>query len=74
MKMILSPSLLLLTLADRMKKLADAGVLCAACENSLRKKNVPKAALLPLVTTVDSGVAEVVRKQEAGWSYIKSGI
>jgi intracellular sulfur oxidation DsrE/DsrF family protein len=62
------------TLADRMKKLADAGVVFAACENSMRKKNVTKADLLPFVTTVDSGVAEVVRKQEAGWSYIKSGI
>jgi intracellular sulfur oxidation DsrE/DsrF family protein len=28
---------------------------------------------LPFAITVDSGVAEVVRKQEAGWSYIKSG-
>ena len=62
------------TLADRMKKLADAGVVFAACENSMRKKNVTRADLLPFVTTVDSGVAEVVRKQEAGWSYIKSGI
>jgi intracellular sulfur oxidation DsrE/DsrF family protein len=62
------------TLADRMKKLADAGVAFAACENSMRKKNVTRADLLPFVTTVDSGVAEVVRKQEAGWSYIKSGI
>ena len=25
------------------------------------------------VTTVDCGVAEIIRKQEAGWSYIKSG-
>jgi intracellular sulfur oxidation DsrE/DsrF family protein len=28
---------------------------------------------LPGVGTVDSGVAEVVRLQEAGWSYVKSG-
>ena len=61
-------------LADRMKKLSDGGVLFAACENSMRKKNVTKADLLPFVTTVDSGVAEVVRKQEAGWAYLKSVI
>jgi intracellular sulfur oxidation DsrE/DsrF family protein len=42
-------------------------------ENTMRKKNVCRADLLPFVTTVDSGVAEVVRKQEQGWSYIKSG-
>jgi intracellular sulfur oxidation DsrE/DsrF family protein len=62
------------TLTDRMKKLADDGVVFAACENTMKKKNVSKDDLLPLATTVDSGVAEVVRKQEAGWSYVKSGI
>ncbi len=62
------------SLADRIKKLADQGVVFAACENTMQKKNVTKDQLLPPATTTDSGVAEVVRKQEAGWSYIKSGI
>ena len=61
-------------LADRMKTLADEGVVFAACENSMKRKNVTKDQLVPFATTVDSGVAEVIRKQEAGWSYIKSGI
>ena len=39
----------------------------------MKKQNVTKDQLLPFVTTVDSGVAEVVRKQEAGWAYIKGG-
>jgi uncharacterized protein len=60
------------SLADRMQKLADDGVVFAACENTMKKKHVTKDQLLPFATTVDSGVAEVVRKQEAGWSYIKS--
>lgn len=60
------------TLAERMKKLADDGVVFAACENTMTKKNVTKDQLLPFVTTVDSGVAEVVRRQEQGWAYIKS--
>lgn len=59
--------------AERMKTLADAGVAFIACENTMKKKKVTKDQLLPFVTTVDSGVAEVVRKQEQGWSYIKSG-
>jgi intracellular sulfur oxidation DsrE/DsrF family protein len=63
-----------LELADRMKQLAEGGVVFAACENSMRKKGVTKADLLPFVTTADSGVAEVVRKQEAGWAYLKSGV
>jgi len=45
----------------------------AACENMMRRQNVVKADLLPCVTTVDSGVAEIVRKQEAGWSYLRIG-
>ncbi len=61
-------------LVDRMKKLADDGVVFAACENTMKKKNVTKDQLVPFAKTTDSGVAEVIRKQEAGWSYIKSGI
>lgn len=60
-------------LTDRMKTLANGGVVFAACENTMKKKNVTKDQLVPFAITTDSGVAEVVRKQEAGWSYIKSG-
>ena len=61
-------------LTDRMKMLADGGVVFAACENTMKKKNVTKDQLVPFAKTTDSGVAEVIRKQEAGWSYIKSGV
>ena len=61
-------------LTDRMKKLADDGVVFAACENTMKKKDATKDQLVPFAKTTDSGVAEVIRKQEAGWSYIKSGI
>ena len=60
-------------LKDRIEGIARTGVHFAACENTMRKQNVTKEDLLPQGVTVDSGVAEVVRKQEAGWSYIKSG-
>lgn len=62
------------SLAERMKTIADRGVVFAACENTMEKKHVTKDQLVPFATTTDSGVAEVVRKEEAGWSYIKSGI
>jgi intracellular sulfur oxidation DsrE/DsrF family protein len=39
----------------------------------MKRKQLTKDDLLPFAITVDSGVAEVVRKQAAGWSYIKSG-
>lgn len=60
-------------LGVRMKQLAESGVVFAACENTMRRQKVTKADLLPFVTTVDSGVAEIVRKQEAGWSYVRIG-
>ncbi|MHB0970756.1 MAG: DsrE family protein [Thermoanaerobaculia bacterium] len=59
--------------SQRMEKLAAGGVVFAACENTMKRKKVTRDDLLPFVTTVDSGVAEVVRKQEQGWSYVKAG-
>ena len=58
---------------DRLKQSADGGVVFAACENTMKRQNLQKEDLVPFATTVDSGVAEVVRKQEAGWSYLRSG-
>lgn len=60
-------------LKDRIETIARTGVRFVACENTMRRQKVTKEDLLPIATTVDSGVAEVIRKQEAGWSYIKSG-
>jgi intracellular sulfur oxidation DsrE/DsrF family protein len=57
---------------DRMRKLASPSVVFASCENTMRRKNIRKEDLLDFVITVDSGVAEVIRKQEQGWSYIRS--
>ena len=59
--------------SERMQKLAAAGVVFAACENTMKRQNVKKDELLKFAATVDAGVAEIVRKQEAGWSYIRSG-
>lgn len=58
---------------ERLARVAQSGVTFAACENTMRRLQVSKSDLFPFVTTVDSGVAEVVRKQEAGWAYIKGG-
>ena len=60
-------------LKDRVSTIAKAGARFVACENTMRRQQVKKEDLLPQAGTVDSGVAEVIRKQEAGWSYIKSG-
>jgi uncharacterized protein len=54
----------------RLKELADSGVTLAACQNAMRYLKVTSADLFPFATEVDSGVAELVRKQQAGWQYI----
>jgi intracellular sulfur oxidation DsrE/DsrF family protein len=58
---------------ERLEQAAARGVVFAACQNTMRHQHVTKEDLFPFVITVDSGVAEVVRKQEAGWSYLKTG-
>ena len=56
----------------RLKNVADGDVAFLASENTL-KPSTAKDQLLPLVTTVDSGAAEVVRRQEQGRAYLKLG-
>lgn len=60
-------------LAGRMETLSKNRVRFLACENTMRSRNFAKADLLPFVGTVDSGVAEVVRRQKQGWQYIRIG-
>lgn len=58
---------------ERLKKFSEQGVVLAACQNSMRLRKVKTEDLFPFAAQVDSGVAEVIRKQEAGWTYIKAG-
>jgi len=59
-------------LGDRIEALTTPRVKFVACENTMKRLTIQKEDLLPAAGTVDSGIAEVVRLQEAGWSYIKS--
>ncbi len=51
--------------------LAAEGVAFMACRNSLRAAGRGEAELAPGAVAVDSGVAELTRRQERGWAYIK---
>lgn len=44
-----------------------------ACENTMIAKNITKEQIIPGMDYVLMGIAEIVRKQEQGWSYIKAG-
>lgn len=54
--------------------LVKNGVVFNACENTMNKYGITKSMLLPSAKSVSSGVAELVLKQEAGWSYLRAGL
>ncbi len=54
----------------RFRQFLSYGVTFAACQNSMGAMKLTTEDLFPFATQVRSGVAEVVRKQEAGWSYL----
>ncbi len=56
--------------AAALKKLSDAGVKMAACQNAMKFLKVTSADLPAYAFEVNAGVAEVVRKQTAGWSFL----
>lgn len=60
-------------LKAKLDQLHAAGVVFAACENTMKRKKLEKKNLVELSTTVDSGIIEVIRKQEEGYAYIKIG-
>ena len=69
------PGLIMLTKAskeyeERLKQLSDRGVKLVACRNAMKMRKVKTEDLFPFVGQVDSGIAEMVRKQESGWAYI----
>ena len=61
-------------LTNELIEMSKTNVQFSACENSMRKHHIDKSELLSIANTVPSGVAEVILKQEAGWSYLKAGV
>jgi intracellular sulfur oxidation DsrE/DsrF family protein len=57
--------------AGEIERLLKEGVKFEACENTLKDKGIPKESLIPGVTTVQSGAAEVVRRQQDGFGYFR---
>jgi intracellular sulfur oxidation DsrE/DsrF family protein len=55
------------------KKLHAKGVRFVVCENTMKNRKITKEQLIPEVEYVPAGIAEIVEKQEQGWSYIKGG-
>ena len=58
----------------RLQTLKSKGVNFVVCENTLKNRKISKDAFPEvLVGFVPAGIAEIVEKQEEGWSYIRGG-
>ena len=49
-----------------------SGVRIAACQNSMRGFNLQAVDLVPGADPVPSGVVELIRRQHAGYAYVRS--
>ena len=58
--------------ADRIKIAKDKGVTLAVCNNSLRRLKIDPSQVSPSAIVVPSAVAELIKKQTDGWSYLKA--
>jgi intracellular sulfur oxidation DsrE/DsrF family protein len=58
--------------ADRLAAALAHGVHIAACQNSMRAFKLEAAALVPGAGVVPSGVVELIRRQHAGYAYVRS--
>ena len=59
--------------AKEIAALKQRGVVFAVCENTMKQRKIEKTQILPSAVFVPVGLAEIVLRQEEGWSYIKAG-
>lgn len=57
--------------AQALAGLIAKGMVASACANTLRGRQIDPAALVEGVRVVPAGVAQLVRRQREGWSYLR---
>lgn len=57
----------------QLEELANRGITFVVCENSMKPRKLTKDHFPGFVGFVPAGIAEVIKKQEEGYSYIKGG-
>lgn len=58
---------------EQIMALAQKGVVFAACNNSLKSRNIDTSRVIQQAIIVPVSILELAKKQEEGWSYIKAG-
>lgn len=61
------------TYINRLNKMKLEKVSYVGCEFTMSQKNIKKEDLVDFATTVPYGVAEIIRKQQQDWLYVKLG-
>ena len=61
------------TVADKIKKLKESGVVFNACEYSMKDRKIEKSQMIAESSYVPYALLHIASRQEQGWSYIKSG-
>lgn len=61
------------TYINRIDRMKLTGVSFVGCEFTMSQRNVKKEDLVPFAKTVPYGLAEIIRKQQADWIYVKLG-
>lgn len=59
------------SVADRVSAAVKSGVQVSACENSMVAEKLAKADMNPSIGYVPSGVVEIMRREQQGWSYLR---
>lgn len=59
------------SVAGRIEEAQKANVTIVACENTMKAMKLTKADMLPNTSYVPAGVVELMRKQQAGYAYIR---
>lgn len=59
-------------IADAVRDLQEQGVVFVACDNTLRSRGLTAVDLVEGARTTPSGVGHLVRRQQAGWSYLRA--
>ena len=59
------------TAGNRVAEAKQAGVAIVACQNTMKNMKLTEADMLPNTSYVPAGVVEIIKKQRAGWAYIR---
>lgn len=61
------------TYIDRIHRQNLKGVTFTACEFTMTQRNIRREDLVPYARSVPYALAEIIRKEQNGWLYIKLG-